>query len=148
MTRCMGFAVLTAGVAWAASVAAQAAGNDLTVKVTDVIGNDGAVLIALFTTPDGFTDNFARAAKTATVPPGKATHTFAGLPAGRYVIVVGHDRNTNGKIDKSAFGPPKEPIGLSNHPKLGLRIRPDFDKAKVEVAKPTTVEVNLIEFGR
>lgn len=123
-------------------------GHDLTVKVTDVKGKDGQIVIALFTKPDGFPADVTKAVKTATVATDKPTHTFEKLPAGKYVVVVFHDRNKNGKVDKSLLGPPKEPIGLSNHPKISPpRNMPDFDKAKVDVSKGTSVEVNLIELG-
>jgi uncharacterized protein (DUF2141 family) len=154
--------VLVAATAWVACAMAQqprgggpqaplpqsADGHDLTVKVTDVKGKDGQIVIALFTKEDGFPADIGKAAKTATVALDKPTHTFEKLPAGKYVVVVFHDRNKNGKVDKTLLGPPKEPIGLSNHPKISPpRNMPDFDKAKVDVSKATSIEVNLIELG-
>lgn len=120
-------------------------GHDLTVTITDLKGTAGEIQIALFTKDRGFPDEFSKADKTAKVKLDKPTHTFKGLPAGKYVVVVVHDKNGNGKLDKSVIGFPTEPIGLSNGMQKG---RPDFDKAKVEVSKATSIEVKLVEIGR
>lgn len=121
------------------------AGHDLTVSVADVRTKDGVVVVALFAKADGFPAEVGMAAVMAKVSPERPTHTFANLPAGKYAVVVFHDRNQDGKLDRTAFGLPKEPIGLSNHPAAG---RPDFEKAKVAVAKATSVTVNLVELGK
>jgi uncharacterized protein (DUF2141 family) len=141
--------MIVAMVAIAAGSAVAADGHDLTVKVTDITGKDGQIVIALFTKADGFPAEIAKAAKTATVALDKPTYTFEKLPAGKYVVVVFHDRNKNGKVDQSLIGVPIEPIGLSHHPKISPpRMMPDFDKAKVDVAKATSIDVNLIEIGK
>jgi uncharacterized protein (DUF2141 family) len=123
-------------------------GHALTVTVTDAKTQDGQLLIALFTKEEGFPADVSKAVKTATVAIDKPSHTFEKLPAGKYVVVVVHDRNKNGKVDKSLLGPPKEPIGLSNHPKISPpNHMPNFEKAKVEVTQATKIEIKLIELG-
>jgi uncharacterized protein (DUF2141 family) len=121
--------------------------HDLTVNVTALTGKED-IVIALFTNKDGFPDNTGKAAKSVTVKAGKPIHTFEKLPAGKYVVVVFQDKDGDGKLTKGAFGPPKEPIGLSNHPKIGFGNMPDFDKAKVDVSKATSIDVNLISVGK
>lgn len=123
--------------------------HDLTVNVTDVGGKED-IVIALFTDKKGFPDDISKAVKTATVKANKATHTFEKLPAGKYVVVVFQDKDGDGKITKGVgFSPPKEPIGLSNHPKIAPPLNmPDFDKGKVDVSKATSVDVNLITVGK
>ena len=121
--------------------------HDLTVSVTDVPGKED-VVIALFADKKGFPDDLSKAVKT-TVKANKPTHTFEKLPAGKYVVVVFQDKDGDGKISKGPLGMPKEPIGLSNHPKIAPpRDIPDFDKAQVDVSKVSSVEVNLITVGK
>jgi uncharacterized protein (DUF2141 family) len=121
--------------------------HELTVTVTDIPGKED-IVIALFADKKGFPEDTSKAVTTATVKANKATHTFDKLPAGKYVVVVFQDKDGDGKITKGGLGP-KEPIGLSNHPKIAPPLNlPDFDKAKVEVKKATSVEVNLITLGK
>lgn len=123
------------------------AGHDLQVKVTDIKGTEGQIIIALFTKPDGFPADIAKADHVAKVNLAGPTHSFQQLAGNAYVVVVFHDRNENGKVDKSLLGFPQEPIGLSNHNKIGPP-RPDFEKAKIDVTKTREVTINLIEIGR
>lgn len=126
-----------------------AAGHELAVTVTQVKENRGAIVISLFAKTDGFPDDSTKAAYTATVTPQQPVHVFTNLPAGSYAVAVFHDKNQDGKLDKSFIGFPQEPIGLSNHPVLGPPGgRPNFAKAKLEVPANNKVEVNLIELGR
>jgi uncharacterized protein (DUF2141 family) len=122
-------------------------GHELTVNVTDVPGKED-IVIALFTEKKGFPEDTSKAVKTITVKAKTPSHTFDKLPAGKYVVVVFQDVDGDGKLSKATFGPPKEPLGLSNYPKIGLGNLPDFDKAKVDVSKATTVDVNLIVVGK
>jgi uncharacterized protein (DUF2141 family) len=121
--------------------------HQLTITVTDVKSTDGQLMISVYSKTDGFPDNPAKATYTAQINPQKPEYTF-DLPTGKYVVVVVHDRNKNGKVDKTLIGFPKEPIGLSNHPKIGPGAgKPDFDKAKVDVKENTRLTINLIELG-
>lgn len=120
-------------------------GHDLTVNITEVKGAEGEIQIALFTKETGFPDDFAKADKTVKIKLDKPMHAFKGLPAGKYVVVVFHDKNGNGKLDKSLIGFPLEPIGLSNG--MQKKGKPDFEKAKVDVTKATTIDLKLVEIG-
>ncbi|MCB2108162.1 MAG: DUF2141 domain-containing protein [Rhodobacteraceae bacterium] len=57
--------------------------------------------------------------------------------AGRYAIVLYHDRDGDGKFDKTWIGLPDEPYGLSNDapPRLG---KPRYDEVSFEVTGPMT----------
>lgn len=119
--------------------------GSLAVTVTGATGT-GSLVIALFQTPTGFPDDDTKAWQVATVPAAAPAHTFADVPAGSYAVAVYQDRNGNGKLDKAPpFGIPREPIGISNHPTLGVRARPNFEKGLVAVSGPTAVAVNLVE---
>jgi uncharacterized protein (DUF2141 family) len=127
----------------------KAAGFDLTVTVTDIKGDEGELIISLFTKPDGFPADHKKAIKSQTIKLDEPEWTFSDLPEGKYVIVVVQDRNKNGKVDRSAIGFPLEPIGLSNHREIGPKGGPpNFNKAKVDVNQDTAVKINLIEVGK
>jgi uncharacterized protein (DUF2141 family) len=143
----MAFVFLAASLSVASALEPQADAHDLTVNITEGKGKTGEIHLALFSKDKGFPMEFSKADKTAKIKLDKPTHVFAALPAGKYVVVVFHDKNGNGKLDKTLIGFPTEPVGLSN----GLQInkgKPDFDKAKVTVTKATTIDIKLVEFGQ
>jgi len=130
------------------STAAEAA-KGFTVRVTDVKRTGGELVIAVFDREDGFPADVTKAVRTGKTALDQPEHTFGDLPDGEYVIVVFHDLNRNGKADRTALGFPKEPIGLSNHPAIGLKAgRPDFKKGKVKVRGTGEISINLIELSR
>ncbi len=78
---------------------------------------------------------------------GKATMTFASLPAGNYAVVVFHDANDNGVIDHNLFGIPKEALGFSNAFKMSMTSGlPAFGKLRFshgDIAQLITIRVEL-----
>jgi uncharacterized protein (DUF2141 family) len=68
---------------------------------------------------------------------------FVDLPDGEYAVVVVHDANDNGKLDRGFLGFGGESYGYSNqaHSWFG---RPDFEDAKFTVDQPgTLVEIDF-----
>jgi uncharacterized protein (DUF2141 family) len=57
---------------------------------------------------------------------------FARLPAGDYALLILHDENGNGRIDKM-LGIPREGVGFSRNPKLFMG-PPSFDAVRFTVA--------------
>jgi len=117
-TAAVVLALLAAGVA-----AAQTSdtSNTSTIQV-DIIGlrsNDGEVHCALYSSADGFSDGFAKAAKTTTakITNQQAVCEFAPVTPGDYAISVFQDENSNGKLDRNFMGIPKEGVGASNDAK-------------------------------
>lgn len=124
-------------------------GATLTVQIAKPLGDQGEFLVAVFTKPEGFPMDLQKADRRAVARLNEPKQTFTNLPPGDYVILVVQDRNRNGKLDRYPLGIPKEPIGLSNYPKIDPKQgRPDFDKAKVTVRDETTVEITLTEILR
>ncbi len=67
---------------------------------------------------------------------------FDGLRAGRYGVVVLHDRDGNGKFDVGPLGIPRDGYGFSNNPFVFKR--PGFDKVAFELSaadKQITVQM-------
>lgn len=119
----------------------------IAVTIKGVRETDGALIISLFTGPDGFPDNPSKAYRLAAVPPSAPRFAFTDLPVGRYAVAVFQDRNGDGKLDKALIGFPTEPFGLSNQSSLSGG-RPNFEKAALDVAGPAAVEVVLLTLGR
>jgi uncharacterized protein (DUF2141 family) len=55
---------------------------------------------------------------------------FNNLEAGRYAIILFHDENGNGRLDKNFWGVPTEPYGFSNDAG-GFLGPPKFDDAAI-----------------
>ena len=55
------------------------------------------------------------------------------LPAGPYAVAAFHDLNGNGKLDRTALGPPAEPYGFSNDAR-GNFGPPGFDSAAIDLS--------------
>lgn len=122
------------------------AGVELTVQVTDVKHAEGELLIGVFSKKDGFPRETQKALVSAKIKPGQPTHTFKNLPKGNYAVVVIHDRNKNGKLDRNLIGMPQEPVGLSNYPSIGLANPPTFRKALFALKSSGLLKVKLNPF--
>ena len=68
---------------------------------------------------------------------------FVSLPDGEYAVVVVHDANDNGKLDRGFLGFGGEGYGFSNNAQSWFGW-PDFEDVKIMVDQPATlVEINL-----
>ena len=131
----------TFSYAQAPSTAAVATGPDsIRVTVNGVRSTKGRVRVELWSSEVGFPRQNEHATKTVWIDAtqaaqGTVTTTFDGLQPGSYAIAAMHDENSNGKLDASVFGVPKEGWAVSNnvtshtHP-------PKFQDAKIQVNAP------------
>ncbi len=119
---------------------------ELTVHVTEVKHQDGKVLIGVYNKSDGFPKELEKALLTAKTAPGKPKHTFRGLSHGNYAVVVIHDRNNNGKLDRNLLGMPKEPVGLSNYSVIGISNPPTFKTASFTLSSIESINIKLNQF--
>jgi uncharacterized protein (DUF2141 family) len=120
-------------------------GFNLTVQVTDIRHQEGKLLIAVFNQAAGFPKEIEKAITSIKILPSKPQATFTGLPSGQYAVVVLHDRNNSGKMDKNFMGMPSEPVGLSNYQTIGLTNLPDYQKASFSLNRSGLLKVKLIE---
>lgn len=105
----------------------------LEVTVTGIQEETGAVWVGLFTNEDDFPKKAAEG-KVIKVTGKSITAVFENLKPGDYAVSIFHDANSNGKLDKNAFGIPKEGFGFGNNA-MGTFGPPSFDKAKTTVPK-------------
>jgi uncharacterized protein (DUF2141 family) len=119
----------------------------LTVRIVNARNANGVVRIALFQSADGFPGGASKAIRTqpAKIDPETMTAqaVFSGIPQGTYAVMVFHDENGNGKLDKNMVGIPKEGYAASNNPAKKMRA-PNFDEAKFSLHSDQTIEVKLI----
>ncbi len=94
----------------------------------------------------GFTNDPDRVAGAALRANAALTSTavFTDLPPGRYAIIVFHDENGSGKLDKNILGVPLQPYGFSNDAQ-GFLGPPSFDDAMIKLGTGNQViDINLI----
>ena len=129
--RSVGALLVVTGVFAATLSGARAsdpAEGDLSVTVTGLENSNGRVRAGLFTSDEGFplgvddVDTTAHAEITG----GSATVEFDGIPHGSYAVVVYHDANDNGQLDRNFVGMPSE--GAAVYKPVEARVPPpDFD---------------------
>jgi len=122
---------LAAGAACLALAAtAYADGGTLRVDVSGFRNGKGNLACALFAEEKSFPDGAAALAKvkTAASQPAAAC-VFRDVKPGRYAVLVLHDENSNGQMDRSwLFSMPLEGYGVSNN-KTYATHAPRFEEA-------------------
>lgn len=85
---------------------------DLTVTISPVKTESGAVNLAIYDSEGSFRKTETVATRKAAVK-GDMVFSFPDLASGEYAIMVYHDINSNDKLDANLLGMPKEPWGGS-----------------------------------
>jgi uncharacterized protein (DUF2141 family) len=132
----------------------MATAGELRVKVEGLRSSRGVVLIGLYDSTrsfdraielagaDGFLNDPDRVAGAALRVNAALDGgvVFSNLEPGRYAIIVFHDENANGRLDKNFFGVPTEPYGFSNDAQ-GFLGPPSFDDAAILLGSRDEVAV-------
>jgi uncharacterized protein (DUF2141 family) len=110
---------------------ATASKVNLSIEVTNIQSQKGAVYLALFRAGDAFPTGKPAEGKKVDIKGSSVQASFSVEP-GNYAVAVFHDENGNGKMDKRVFGIPKEPYGFSNNfrPKMSA---PKFSDCQIQV---------------
>ena len=132
--------------------------SELRITVEGIRSPHGTILIGLYDNIESFTraielsdkegflndpNRFAAVALRANAAM-KSAVVFTNLDPGQYAIILFHDENGNGKLDKNALGVPTEPYGFSNNVQ-GFLGPPAFKKAVMQVnADDKAVRIVLI----
>ena len=106
--------------------------GNLTVTVTNIKNMKGEIEFLLFNKPEGFPNDAEVTYKTvrAKVINTTCSVSFDKISYGEYAVGVYHDENSNRKLDKAWYGMPKEGVGVSNNPSLGIFSPPKFETAR------------------
>ena len=125
---------LAGPLAWVTTDSADLTGT-LTVRVRGLTSGDGNLRFVLFDSEKNFLKHPIRA-EIIEIKDQQGTWTIDELPYGTYAVLVHHDINTSGTMERHWYGKPKEPTGASNDApaKFGP---PKFKNAKFQFESPT-----------
>lgn len=136
---------IVSGIVSAFLAAGPAQAGDLRLTVAGVRSDAGALMIGLYDSAERFTTAITNAAEigllsdkgrlvglTMRARTGSQGIGFLQLPPGRYAVIVFHDENDNGRLDKSFWGAPTEGYGFSNNA-TGFFSAPSFGAAAVTI---------------
>ncbi len=112
------------------------------VHVTNVADARGTVRAEICSPGEWLKDGCAHKS-LAPASPGVTTLTLRDVGPGTWAVVVFHDRNNDGEVDRNLLGIPTEGIGFSRNPALGLH-GPSFEAAAFTIdARGGVIEVRL-----
>jgi uncharacterized protein (DUF2141 family) len=146
---------------WLLLLALPAGAGELRITVKGISSSNGAILIGLYDSAESFDRAIALSDKEGflndpvRVAGGalranvalKGGLVFSNLEPGRYAIIVFHDENSNGRLDKTFWGVPTEPYGFSNDARGALG-SPKFDDAAITLdGSDKAVVITLIFHG-
>lgn len=114
---------------------------DLTVSVSGIKNNTGSLTAELYNSKEKFLKTSFKTVSSV-IKSNSASLTFTGIPKGEYTVLIYHDENKNGKLDKNFIGMPKEPVACSNNAK-GFMGPPKYDDAKFTVSVDTKLNIKM-----
>lgn len=114
--------------------------NKLKIEITNVASEDGQIILAIYNSSENYDKRIAF--QEVKIQPKVDSVIFeTNVPDGEYLVMLVHDINTNGKLDTSFIGMPKEPVGLSNYDGKGIPGK--FKKHKFSVKDDTSIIIPL-----
>ncbi len=140
--------VLFVAKAWAlllgcSLVAAAAETGTLVVHAQGLTSDDGNLRFVMFDSKENFLKRPVRA-EVIEISGQQGTWIIEDLPFGEYAVLVHHDIDGSGKMERHWYGKPKEPTGASNNapPRMGP---PKYKDAKFQLGSSEltiTITVN------
>ncbi len=114
----------------------------INITITGFESNKGQALVRVYKSAEGFPQKGEKAIKilTAVIKEKTSSLQITDLPPGTYAIAASHDINKNKEIDRNWVGFPKEPVGMSNYPKMA---KPNFEKAKFTLEANETKNIEI-----
>lgn len=101
----------------------------LSINVSGVRNDSGAVRCGLYASADGFRQPGREQSGVVARPSGgQATCVFSGLAAGTYAVAVFHAEQNETQIQYGMFGKPKQGYGFSRNPSTTFG-PPNFEAA-------------------
>lgn len=116
--------------------------DSLMIVIENIRSNDGLLKVCIF---DNETDFMQRPIICEDVTDFSKPDHALSLPVSLdrfYAVIVSHDLNANGKLDRNLLGIPSEPYGFSNNPSTRFG-PPGFDKASFDSSKYHTITIRL-----
>jgi uncharacterized protein (DUF2141 family) len=132
------------GLWLAAPLQARQEVGTLIVSVVGLPNDNGVVRFGLYKDKASY-DRQKGAARSVDLPihNGRCIWQIDHLAFGEYAIMLHHDENANGKMDKNFIGLPKEGYGFSNDAEPGFSA-PYFSEARFDFTRPSQrIEIHL-----
>ena len=138
---CATLAVLAFSPLWS-----YAAPTDAIVRfeIASLRNAQGDVGCLIFNSSDGYPETHAKAFKEihAAIDEDHAVCEFKAVTPGTYAVIVFHDENKNGKMDKNFLGVPQEGYVASNNVRP-LMSAPKFKEASFVVPAASVTAIKL-----
>lgn len=134
MTRLFLKALFAAGLAMPVNAA------DLDVRLTDA-PVDGELVFQVYDAADAFGDLRDPAREVRMPAHGDGDYTLQGLDPGEIAVLVYHDENANGVLDKNFIGIPRETLAISNN--YQPKGPPSFARASFELLPEGTSPLDI-----
>jgi uncharacterized protein (DUF2141 family) len=116
------------------------------VEIASLRNAQGDVGCLIFNSPDGYPETHAKAYKEmhTAIEGDHAVCEFKDVTPGTYAVIVFHDENQNGKLDKNFLGVPQEGYAASNNVRH-LMSAPEFKESSfvVSAAVVTPIKVHV-----
>ncbi|GGC73611.1 DUF2141 domain-containing protein [Undibacterium terreum] len=142
-SKSLGKIIATAAAMLFIGVSASSQAADITVNVKNLRSPNGALMLALFNSGEGFLQSDKQfSAQIISAAQQPAVAVFKNVPAGRYAVTVFHDENGNGKMDKNLLGIPTERYGFSNNA-TGTMGPPSFEQAAFTLKDNQEITIQL-----
>lgn len=116
--------------------------DSLTITIENIRSNEGLLKVCIF---DNEADFLRRPVVCEDVTDfSKPEHELSlRVPLDRYyAVIVYHDINANGKLDRNFLGIPREPYGFSNNPSTRFG-PPRFERARFDATKINSIIIRL-----
>ena len=131
---------LCAALVAACLLPVQSDAADVNLRLQNVPA-EGELVVQFYDAADAFGD-LRDPAEERTLPArGDGDYELADIPDGSIALLVYHDENANGRLDKNFIGIPREPLAISNN--YQPKGPPTFSRASVEVPPGATVTMEL-----
>ena len=120
------------------------ASAELEVRVGGIESDSGEVVFALFDSEDAFRARRGPVAKgRRPIADAECLWRVEGLAPGEYGLMLYHDLDGDGELDRGALGIPSEPYGFSNNARASFG-PPPYERAKFMVSeRGAAIEVML-----
>lgn len=127
-----------------ATFAHAQSGTKLTVKIGGLETDKGQFIVSIWPGEQSWKEKEPIGRFPVAIVNGGAEFVQENLAAGPYAVTVYHDKNSNGKMDRHWYGPPKEKGAASNGAKAQTFGPPKWEDMKFELSgAEQTVEINF-----
>lgn len=118
-------------------------GGEVLVKINGLGSDKGKLSLGLFKK-----ENFPETGKEfrgANISADSANlkYEFEEVPPGKYAVSLFHDKNSDGKLNKTIFGIPKEGYGFSSNAYNWYGGVPEFKEASFTVKEEEKVKLSI-----